>query len=196
MLAGLHFGSTFDGFVLLLDVMTEPLIYVCPLATVPDAIREVRPSHLVSLLDPESMIETPEGMAQERHLRLGINDIAEPYEDLVAPGPAHVAELISFVRGWEQDAPMLIHCWAGISRSTAAAFIALCTLNEELPEDELARLVRARGAHATPNRLLVRLADEMLGRRGRMSAAVEALGPGRAAWEGELFALPVHPERA
>lgn len=169
--------------------MSDPVIYVCPLATVPDAIRKVRPSHLVSLLDPESMIETPEGVARERHLRLGINDIAEPYEDLVVPEARHVAELLSFVRGWEQNAPMLIHCWAGISRSTAAAFIALCALNENYPEDELARLLRQRGAHAYPNKLLVRLADDLLGRKGRMQAAVEALGM-TSQGQGQLFAIP------
>lgn len=189
MLAGLHFGSPFDGFVLLLDIMSDPLIYVCPLATVPDAIRTVRPSHLVSLLDPESMIDTPQGIACERHLRLGINDIAEPYEDLVVPETRHVAELLTFVRSWGQDAPLLIHCWAGISRSTAAAFIALCALNKNYPEDELARLVRRRGAHAYPNKLLVKLADDMLGRKGRMRAAVEALGTAPHA-QGQLFAIP------
>jgi predicted protein tyrosine phosphatase len=172
------------------------MIYVSPLSGVVDAIRTVRPSHLVSLLDPETMIDTPEGIERGLHLRLSVNDIAEPNDMLVSPSESHVSDLIAFIRGWDQKSPMLVHCWAGISRSTAAAFIALCTLNEELPEDELARLVRARGAHAHPNRLMVRIADDLLGRKGRMRAAVEALGPGRAAWEGELFALPIHPERA
>ncbi|MCE9649939.1 MAG: tyrosine protein phosphatase [Parvibaculum sp.] len=170
------------------------MIYVSPLSGVVDAIRAVGPSHLVSLLDPESMIDTPDGIERVCHLRLGINDIAEPRDELIVPGEAHVSELISFVRGWDQKNPMLVHCWAGISRSTAAAFIALCTLNENHPEAELARLVRARGAHAHPNRLMVRLADDILGRKGRMREAVEALGPPRQTWEGELFALPVHPE--
>ena len=55
------------------------------------------------------------------------------------------------------------------------------------------RLVRARGAHAQPNRLMVQVADELLARQGRMSAAVEALGPGRAVWEGEIFSVPIRP---
>lgn len=172
------------------------MIYVSPLSGVVDAIRTVRPSHLVSLLDPETMIDTPEGIERGLHLRLSVNDIAEPNDMLVSPSESHVSDLIAFIRAWDQRSPMLVHCWAGISRSTAAAFIALCALNEELPEDDLARLVRARGAHAHPNRLMVRIADDLLGRKGRMRAAVEALGPGRAAWEGELFALPIHPERA
>lgn len=171
------------------------MIYVSPLSAVVDAIETIRPSHLVSLLDPETMIDTPAGIARERHLRLSVNDIAEPNEMLVTPSERHVSDLIGFVRRWDQRNPMLVHCWAGISRSTAAAFITLCVLNEDHSEDELARLVRARGAHAHPNRLMVRIADDLLGRRGRMRAAVEALGPGRATWEGELFSLPVHPDR-
>lgn len=169
------------------------MIYVSPLSGVVDAIRTVGPSHLVSLLDPESMIDTPDGIDAARHLRLSVNDISEPSDMLVSPCEAHVSELIGFIRDWDQKSPMLVHCWAGISRSTAAAFIALCTLNENHPEDALARLVRSRGAHAYPNRLMVRLADDILGRKGRMREAVESLGPARAAWEGELFALPVHP---
>ncbi|MBC7102517.1 MAG: tyrosine protein phosphatase [Parvibaculum sp.] len=169
------------------------MIYVSPLSAVPDAIREVRPSHLVSLLDPGTMIDTPQGILPTQHLRLGVNDIAEEIDDLVPPGVEHVAELIAFVQAWDRKSPLLVHCWAGISRSTAAAFIALCALNEGHPEDELARLVRACGSHAHPNRLMVRHADSLLKREGRMSAAVEALGPGRACWEGELFSIPLRP---
>src|SRR3546814_19561756 len=88
---------------------------------------------------------------------------------------------------------MLVHCWAGISRSTAAAYIALCTLNEDYPEADLALLLRRRGAHAQPYRLIVRLADDALGRKGRMRAALEALTPPRHTWDGALFVLPAHP---
>jgi len=169
------------------------MIYVSPLSAIPDAIREVKPSHLVSLLDPDTMIDTPQGILPTQHLRLGVNDIAEEIDDLVPPCVEHVADLIAFVQSWDQRSPLLVHCWAGISRSTAAAFIALCALNEGHPEDELARLVRACGSHAHPNRLMVRHADSLLKREGRMSAAVEALGPGRACWEGELFSIPLRP---
>lgn len=170
------------------------MIYVSPLSGVEEAIRQYGPSHLVSLLDPDSMIGTPEGIAAEKHLRLGVNDIASPVDTLTAPGEAHVAELISFVRGWDQTNPMLVHCWAGISRSTAAAFITLCVLNEAHPEEALARLVRQRGAHAYPNRLMVRHADDLLRRKGRMVEAVEAMGPAKTAWEGVTFSLPARPE--
>ena len=172
-----------------------PRLYVSPLSALENAIRDVSPQRIVSLLDPETMIETPAGFEPARHLRLSVNDIAEEIDDLVPPGIEHVASLIEFLQSWDQTNPLLVHCWAGISRSTAAAFIALCALNEGHPEDELAKLVRMRGAHAHPNRLMVRHADSLLKRGGRMSAAVDALGPGRACWEGELFSLPLRPRQ-
>ena len=170
------------------------MIYVSPLSGVEDAIRLHGPSHLVSLLDPDSMIPTPEGISAGKHLRLSVNDIASPVDTLTAPGEAHVAELISFIRTWDQTDPMLVHCWAGISRSTAAAFITLCVLNEDQSEDALAQLIRRNAAHAFPNRLMVRHADSLLRRKGRMIDAIEAMGPARATWEGVTFALPVRPE--
>lgn len=170
------------------------MIYVSPLSQIEDAIERIKPSHLISLLDPETMIDTPYGFDPTCHLRLGVNDIAAPIDDLVPPGAAHVQQLIDFVKGWDPSRPLLVHCWAGISRSTAAAFITLCVLNQDHPEDDLARLVRACGSHAQPNKLMVGHADDILARRGRMRAAIEALGPARAAWEGQLFAIPLRPE--
>jgi len=169
-------------------------IYVSPLSAVPDFVRRHKPSHLVTLLGPDTPIVTPEGFAAERHLKLVVHDIHEPAPDFIAPETAHVAELLRFAGTWEQKAPILIHCWAGISRSTAAAYILLCNLNAPGAEAEIARALRHRAPHAQPNRLLVRHADALLGRGGRMIAAVEAMTPARSVWEGELFDLPLTPE--
>lgn len=172
------------------------MILIGPLSAVEHAIKTHRPSHVISLLDPETMIDTPTGIAPERHLRVGINDVAQPSDFLVAPGESHVREIVDFARAWDQTHPMLVHCWAGISRSSAAAFIALCALNEAHEEAALARAIRAGGSHTHPNRLMVDIADDVLAREGRMRAAVEALGPGRVTWEGELFGVPARPESA
>jgi predicted protein tyrosine phosphatase len=108
----------------------------------------------------------------------------------VLPCESHVAELVRFALDWDREAPLLIHCWAGISRSTAAAFIALCALNPGAHELELAQALRQASPTAYPNRRLVRLADEVLGRSGRMITAVEAIGRGTFADEAQVFALP------
>jgi predicted protein tyrosine phosphatase len=119
-----------------------------------------------------------------------MNDICEPSPGLVLPCETHVTDLVNFALEWDRQAPLLIHCWAGISRSTAAAFITLCALNPEASEHALAQALRQASPTAYPNRRLVTLGDDALGRAGRMIAAVEAIGRGEYADEAQVFALP------
>ena len=84
---------------------------------------------------------------------------------------------------------MVIHCWAGISRSTASAYIAASVLNPELDEVHLATRLRAASPSATPNPRLIALADTILDRKGRMMAAIADIGRGADAFEGTPFEL-------
>jgi predicted protein tyrosine phosphatase len=170
--------------------MSPETIYVAPLNLVETTVTDVSVSHLVTLINGETLIDTPPGIGPDRHLRLAMNDICEPQPGLVLPCETHVADLVRFARDWGRQAPLLIHCWAGISRSTAAAFISLCALNPAGAELELARTLRRASPTAYPNRLLVALADEALSRNGRMITAVEDIGRGRVAEVAEVFALP------
>lgn len=166
-------------------------ILITPYSAVEEAVRRHRPSHIVTLLDPLTEVPTPAGIAPGHHLRLGVDDIVEHVEGSIAPTSDHVANILSFAQGWKRTAPLLVHCWAGISRSTAAAFIMLCDIHGHGHEDAIARALRGRAAHAQPNKLMVRHADALMGREGRMIAAVEAMGPGRIVWEGEVVELPL-----
>ncbi len=170
--------------------MRPETIYVAPLSLVEVTVADAGVSHLVTLINGDTAIPTPPSIGPDRHLKLAMNDICEPQPGLVLPCGNHVMDLIGFARDWDRQAPLLIHCWAGISRSTAAAFIALCALNREGSEHELAWALRRASPTAYPNRLLVALADEALARDGRMIAAVEEIGRGQIADEAEVFALP------
>src|SRR5688572_33482600 len=117
-------------------------IHVCPLNAVPDVVATFEAAYLLTCLPGEVRVETPTGIRPENHARLFIHDIAEPIDGHVAPDAEHVAQLIAFAAAWDRQGAMVIHCWAGISRSTAAAFIALCALNPEAPEAQIARLLR------------------------------------------------------
>jgi len=167
------------------------MILVTPLSAVEETIRLYRPSHLVTLLSPEHMIETPGGFDPARHLRLSVNDVADAWAADMPPEPHHVDELLAFGRTWNAEAPMLVHCWAGISRSMAAAYILL---NDRLGpgfEDKIAQQMRARAPHAFPNPLLVSHADKALAREGRMIEAVRAIGRGAIVPEGRCVEFPL-----
>ncbi|HUJ03529.1 MAG TPA: hypothetical protein VLW75_07835 [Rhizomicrobium sp.] len=170
-----------------------PMILVTPLSAIEDMIRLYRPSHMITLLSPEHMIETPEGIEAARHLKLGLNDVSVIEESLDPPTERHVAELVEFGRGWNAKAPMLIHCWAGVSRSMAGAYTLLC---DRFPgrEREIAQAIRFRAPHAWPNALMVRYADAILQRKGRMVEAVEEIGRGLLVVEGECVELPLSLE--
>ncbi|EJL29325.1 hypothetical protein tyrosine phosphatase [Caulobacter sp. AP07] len=165
-------------------------LLVCPLSQVKAARALHRPSHLISLLSPASPVETwPASGPGEACLRLAFHDIAEPRPGLTAPDAALVDRLLTFAEAWDGARPMLIHCWAGVSRSTAAAFIIACQRAPGRAEQEIAQALRAAAPYATPNPLLVSLADTALGRDGRMSTAIADIGRGADAFEGALFAL-------
>ena len=184
-------GAPVHGIVQ--EQQLNPLVYVCPLSLVPFAIARHQPSHLVTLLDPEIAVPTPQGIVAERHLRLGVHDVAQQRVDLTHPTADHVEDLLKFVSRWDHRSPLLIHCFAGISRSTAAAFVTMCNFNEPGHEHEIAWALRVRAPHAQPNRLIVALADEILGRRGRMVRAIDAIGPGQVVFEGDIFGVPLRP---
>jgi predicted protein tyrosine phosphatase len=166
-----------------------PRVHVCPLSLISETVAETGASHLVSLINGDTHVPRPAAIAAQNHLFLGINDIVEPMEGMVLPAESHVERLVAFAGAWDRQRPMVVHCFAGISRSTAGAFIVLCALSPEREERAIARALRAASAHATPNRRLVGLADDLLGRRGRMVTAVDAIGIGANAYEGVPFGL-------
>ena len=165
------------------------MIHVCSLARLHSTVKKTGARHIVTLLSVDDEIDRPATVPAGNHLFLRMHDIAEPLDGHVAPDAAHVAELLRFVRGWDRQAPLVVHCWAGISRSTAAAFVSVCALQPQRDEREIARAIRAVSPTATPNPRIVAFADGLLGREGRMIAAIDAIGRGETASEGIPFRL-------
>lgn len=167
-------------------------IHVCPLSRLENVVAAHRPSHLVTLLDPGHDIPTPQGVDPAAHLKLGVHDIGSPVEGFTAPCEALVTDLVAFGRGWDPALPIVVHCWAGISRSSASAFVLACEKNPQADEVEIALALRRASPQAWPNPLIVALADDLLGRGGRMVDAVDRIGPGRADCENVPFELRAH----
>jgi predicted protein tyrosine phosphatase len=154
-------------------------------------LRDAR--RVVSLIGDPALAPTPAGVTD--HLIVNIHDIVSPRDSQILAEPSHVESLIEFGRAWDRAQPMVVHCWAGISRSTASAFILACALQPRRREAAIARELRAASATAIPNSHLVTLADRILARDGRMIAAIEMIGRGVPAVEAEPFSLRLRGAR-
>ena len=165
------------------------MIHVCSLAALPETVRITGASHVLTVMANVNQVQRPASILEANHLKVSMDDINEPAHGFVAPNDDHVMQVLTFVRGWDRKAPLVVHCYAGISRSTASAFTAACALNPHRDEVSIARQIRAASPIAQPNRLIVALADKVLGREGRMLRAIDEMGPGNMMIEGRPFRI-------
>lgn len=169
--------------------MSSGRLYVCSMTKVVDTVRSSGARSLVTILTAGASLVRPCQISHDRHLCIGMSDIDAPTDGHILPGEEHLDRLLAFIGAWDQADPLVIHCYAGVSRSPAAAYIAACALAPQRCEFELARDLRRISPTATPNRRLVALADRRLGREGRMVAAIADIGRGTDCFEGAPFAL-------
>jgi predicted protein tyrosine phosphatase len=163
------------------------MIHVCSLAALPDTVKATGASHILTVMGNVAQVQRPASVLEANHLKVSMDDITEEMDGFVAPCQSHIEQVLNFVRGWDRSAPLVVHCYAGISRSTASAFAAACALNPHRDEMAIARQIRQASPSAFPNRLIVTLADKALGRDGRMLRALDAMGPGTMSVEGRPF---------
>jgi predicted protein tyrosine phosphatase len=165
------------------------MLHVCSLSRLHKIVEDTGAQHVVTLLKDVNLVRRPDTIATANHLVLGMDDITEPLTGYVAPADDHVTTLIAFVRRWNRTKPLVIHCYAGISRSTAGAFVVACALNPQRDELSIAQALRRASATAAPNLRIVSLADRVLGREGRMTSAIKIIGRGQPTTEAEPFRL-------
>ncbi|HEV7599481.1 MAG TPA: protein-tyrosine phosphatase family protein [Bradyrhizobium sp.] len=163
------------------------MIHVCSLAALPETVKVTGASHILTVMANVDQVQRPASILEANHLRVSMDDITEHIDGFVAPSDIHIEQVLNFVRSWNRSAPLVVHCYAGISRSTASAFAAACALNPHRDEISIARQIRQASPSAWPNRLIVSLADNALGRKGRMLRALDEMGPGNMTIEGRPF---------
>ena len=163
------------------------MLHVCSLAALPDTVKATGASHVLTVMANVDQVQRPVSVLPANHLKVAMDDITEQVDGFVAPSEQHIEKVLAFVRGWDRNAPLVVHCYAGISRSTASAFAAACMLNPHKDEISIARQIRSASPIAQPNRLIVSLADKVLGRDGRMLRALDEMGPGSMMVEGRPF---------
>jgi predicted protein tyrosine phosphatase len=142
------------------------------------AFRDASVTHVLSILDPDYPDPTDfANYGPHSRLTLRFDDIIDDAPGMAPPQMHHVEALLEFGRGLAAsiDDPLrhlLIHCHAGISRSTASMSILLAEARRDTDEDDIFEHIREIRPQAWPNSRMIGLADEMLGRGGRLVAAL------------------------
>lgn len=170
-------------------------IVVSPLTRIAEMAVRHRARDMVTLLSEGHDFHRPGVIAPERHLVLRMHDIGcATAGTMTGPQEAQIEKLIDFARAWDREAPLIIHCWMGVSRSPAAALIAALAIRPETDEKELALRLRKASPHASPNQRIVALGDALLERGGRLTAAVKLIGRGLDADGDAPFVLPLETD--
>ena len=156
-------------------------IYVTSLAAMPNLVKRFDVHDLVSVVATHEQPPTPPEILPARHHRCTVDDIVESRPGQTVPQSNDIAELIEFLHSWDTDTGLLIHCMAGVSRSTAVALIAH-VLNTNDPSGSVMALFKA-APYAWPNRRIVSLADSLLELNGQLTLALAEMGP--ANWQSE-----------
>ena len=133
-------------------------------------------THVVSILDPD--YPAPDGLAKilpENRIVFRFDDATLPQIGRIHPASADIEELVKWSRNLSNTEVdhLLIHCHAGVSRSTAAAAIILAEKNpgREAQIFEMIDRIRPRN---WPNSMMISLADQLLGCGGALNAALRS----------------------
>ena len=159
--------------------ITISVLTVCGVEELPGhAARNV--THVLTLIDPGTLDIAAFAAYDDHHRRImQFHDIIEPAEGKIMPSFEHVAEILAFgeelaaSRNSRQDGHLLVHCYMGVSRSTAAMLSLLAQIHPEEAEERLFQRLREIRPQAWPNSVMVGHADAQLGRGGRLIEALK-----------------------
>lgn len=165
------------------------MIYVTSYRQLETDFNQLRPDHLISILGPTDQLAWPQIGAPDRRLRIECDDVQYQGTGYIVPSADHIKALISFLRDWNGQGDLMIHCKAGTSRSPAAALIALAMLNPGR-EEEVALLLRREAPQVRPSEVFLRHAGRLLGTGKALEAAARSMPmPDRVA-DTDLVVLP------
>ena len=135
-------------------------------------------THVLSILDPIAPVPEAFGsFGEHEKLELRFDDIIEDLPSLIPPQQTNVAALLAFGRNLmhEPGAHLLVHCHAGISRSTASMALIIAQAFPDMPAGQVLSTVHGIREKAWPNLRIMELGDAMLGRGGTLVQATHAL---------------------
>jgi predicted protein tyrosine phosphatase len=152
---------------------------------------DARVSHVLSILDPEWPVPEVFGtFGEHEKLEIRFHDVIEEYPGSVAPMPIHIEQLLAFGCRLGHELPaeahLLVHCHAGVSRSSASMALLIAQAMPSRSGDAIfAEILRIR-PQIWPNLRIVEMGDNALGRNGELIEAVKSVYRSQLAQQPQL----------
>jgi predicted protein tyrosine phosphatase len=136
-------------------------------------------THTVSLIDPDYSLEVPQRGQNSVLRRYLFHDISFPASEwmpwadgleLKLATMEQIEDILEFTASLQSSDKLLVHCHAGISRSTAVACGVLC--QHGLMPNLAVRYVLSIRPQAYPNSHIITLFDQVLGLEGKLIKAL------------------------
>jgi predicted protein tyrosine phosphatase len=139
-------------------------IRICGFSELQDCIRQFNPTHVISVI---RSIEPIEG----KHLVIPCDDIPMPIEGMQEPTSEHLAAAMAFTEHLNENDRVIVHCFAGQSRSTAIAIAILIQhgLTSKQAFDHVSRL----RSILLPNTRIIEYTDAYFNLGGELIQLVE-----------------------
>ena len=145
--------------------------HICGRSQLSKTMKRVGATHVLSITDMDKRPFLRPGFDPANWLWLKFEDVLDE-KDLYAPTKLHVAQILDWGQTLPDNAIVVVHCEAGVSRSTAAV---LSLLVQQAPDDIegcIAKLLEMR-PQSCPNPVITRFADDILDCGGKLHAAAE-----------------------
>lgn len=139
---------------------------VCSKNQVRQRVKAVNATHLITMLDPGDKIWRPSRIPRENHLWLAFKDEEDPTSRF-APTEEHCKIILEFGANLPSDSVTVVHCFAGMCRSTSSAF-ALFVQKHGLDSIWIGRQwLQEDRPQAMPNMLMAKHFDKLLNANGK-----------------------------
>jgi predicted protein tyrosine phosphatase len=141
---------------------------------------QARVSHVLSILDPEWPVPEAFGtFGEHEKLELRFHDVIEEGPGVVVPTAIHIEQLLAFGRGLGRepatDAHLLVHCHAGVSRSSASMALLIAQAMPDRSGDAIFADILGIRPQIWPNLRIVEMGDRTLRRNGDLVAAAQGV---------------------
>ena len=138
------------------------IIYNSPRKDVQNIINKNNIQNIISIYSPNDRFEIFLNSNNLNFIRLCFNDINSPRDNLKLITQRDINKIIKFAEKLNQNAQVMCHCFAGVSRSIAITMVLCFLSNKDWTPMELSSVIKEKAPYANPNKLVLTQAGRVL----------------------------------